>query len=126
MLSSSGLTAGVDPKPHLALKLLSSVRNNAHVSPPGALPIDTTTARNEVRAKIVELASRTTLKKPVLRDDEVIPETGLLDSPTIMELVAWLETRFGVDIDQRELTIENFGTVNAIVNYLGEHARPMA
>jgi D-alanine--poly(phosphoribitol) ligase subunit 2 len=88
--------------------------------------IDPVSARNDVRAKIVELASRTTLQKPVLRDDEVIPETGLLDSAASQELVDWLETRFGVVIDQRDLTTENFGTVNAIVNYLGEHARPMA
>ena len=88
--------------------------------------IDTVAARNDVRAKIVELASRTTIKKPILRDDDVIPETGLLDSAAVKELVNWLESRFGVEIDQRELTTENFGTVNAIVNYLDEHARGMA
>jgi len=88
--------------------------------------IDTTTARNEIRSKIVELASRTTLQKPVLRDDDVIPETGLLDSATTKELVGWLNTRFGVEIDQRDLTIENFGTVNAIVKYVAGHARPVA
>lgn len=81
--------------------------------------------RHEVRAKILGLASRT-IKKPTLSDDEVIPETGLLDSAAIMELVVWIETRFDVEIDQGDLTIENFGTVNAIVEYLAGHARPMA
>ena len=88
--------------------------------------IDTVAARSDVRAKIMELASRTGAKKPALRDDEVIPETGLLDSAAIMELVVWLETRFDVEIDQADLTIENFGTVNAIVEYLAAHARRMA
>lgn len=83
-------------------------------------------ARNDVRAKVLELASRTGAKKPTLQDDEVIPETGLLDSAAIMELIVWLETRFDVEIDQGDLTIENFGTVNAIVEYLAAHARPVA
>ena len=110
-----GVRRGVEQERRLALKLL-----------PMANTIDTAAARNEIRSKIVELASRTTLKKPVLRDDDVIPETGLLDAGTTRELVGWLETRFGVEIDQRDLTIENFGTVNAIVHYLASHARPMA
>jgi D-alanine--poly(phosphoribitol) ligase subunit 2 len=88
--------------------------------------IDTAAARRDVRAKIIELASRTGAKKLSLRDDEVIPESGLLDSAAIMELVVWLETHFDVEIDQADLTIENFGTVNAIVEYLAAHARPMA
>ena len=56
----------------------------------------------------------------------MIPKTGLLDSTGIMELIVWLETRFDVEIDQSDLTIENFGTVNAIVAYLAAHARPTA
>lgn len=83
-------------------------------------------ARNDVRAKVLELASRARAKTSTLRDDEVIPETGLLDSAAIMELIVWLETRFDVEIDQGDLTIENFGTVNAIVDYLAAHARPVA
>jgi acyl carrier protein len=83
-------------------------------------------ARNDVRAKVLELASRARAKTSTLRDDEVIPETGLLDSAAIMELIVWLETRFDVEIDQGDLTIENFGTVNAIVDYLASHARPVA
>src|SRR4029079_8403324 len=65
-------------------------------------------ARNDVRAKVLELASRARAKTSTLRDDEVIPETGLLDSAAIMELIVWFETRFDVEIDQGDLTIENF------------------
>ena len=89
-------------------------------------PFDIAAARNEVRAKVADLASRTTIQKPTLNDDDVIPETGLLDSAAIMELIVWLEQRFGVEIDQGDLTIENVGTVNAIVNYLAAHARQVA
>ncbi len=88
--------------------------------------IDTSAARADIRAKVIDLASRLGRKRPTLRDDELIPETGLLDSAAIMELIVWLETRFDVEIDQGDLTIENFGSVNAIVDYLAAHARPVA
>jgi acyl carrier protein len=88
--------------------------------------LDIAAARGAVRAKVVDLASRTSGKKMTLGDDDVIPETGLLDSAAIMELIVWLETRFGIEIDQSDLTIENFGTVNTIVDYLAAHAGQMA
>jgi hypothetical protein len=31
----------------------------------------------------------------------------------------WYRTRFDLTIDRADLTVENFGTVNAIVDYLG-------
>ena len=88
--------------------------------------LDLAAARQEIRAKVVELASRTAVRTPTLHDDDVIPETGLLDSAAIMELIVWLEQRFGLEIDQGDLTIENFGTVNAIVSYIAAHAGQMA
>jgi D-alanine--poly(phosphoribitol) ligase subunit 2 len=88
--------------------------------------LDTHAARTEVRAKILELASRLHAKNPALRDDEVIPESGLLDSAAIMELIVWLETHFDFEIEQSDLTTENFGTIDAIVDYLSAHAGPVA
>jgi acyl carrier protein len=75
-------------------------------------------ARRDIRAKVAELARRLGARTADLKDDEVIPETGLLDSAAIMELVVWFEMRFDVTIDQADLTIDNFGTINAMVDYL--------
>lgn len=75
-------------------------------------------AARDIRAKVLELARARGVRGGELRDDEVIPETGLLDSAAIMELIVWYETRFDLEIDQDDLTIENFGTVNAMVDYL--------
>ena len=86
------------------------------MTPP--LIADVDAARNEIRAKVLELARRRGLKVAAVRDDEVIPEAGLLDSAAVMELIVWLETRFDVVIDQVDLTIENFGTVDAMVGYV--------
>ena len=83
--------------------------------------------RDEIRRKVLDLARRRGVKAATLADDEVIPETGLLDSAGIMELIVWLETRFGLEIDQNDVTIENLGSVNAITEYVaGAHTRPLA
>jgi acyl carrier protein len=83
--------------------------------------------RDEIRRKVLDLARKRGIKAATLADDEVIPETGLLDSAGIMELIVWLETRFELEIDQNDVTIENLGSVNAITEYVaGAHTRPLA
>jgi acyl carrier protein len=81
-------------------------------------PFDRAAAADEIREKVLALARARGVRATALRDDEVIPETGLLDSAAIMELIVWYEDRFGLSIDQDDLTIENFGTVNAMADYL--------
>jgi len=48
----------------------------------------------------------------------VIPESGVLDSVAILELIMWLEGTFDITIAQSDLTVENFGTIDAISSYL--------
>ncbi|PYR94668.1 MAG: acyl carrier protein [Acidobacteria bacterium] len=79
---------------------------------------DRAEAAREIHAKVVELARARGIRVTGFRDNEVIPETNLLDSAGIMELIVWYETRFDLAIEQADLTIENFGTVNAMVDYL--------
>ncbi len=74
--------------------------------------------REEIRTKVLELARRRGIRAAALADDEVIPETGLLDSAGIMELIVWLETQYGLEIDQADVTIENLGSVGAIAEYV--------
>ncbi len=80
--------------------------------------LDRAAAARDIRAKVLELARTRGIRAATLQDDEVIPETGLLDSAGIMELIVWYEDQFGVSVGQEDLTIENFGTVNAMVAYL--------
>ena len=79
---------------------------------------DLTDARRTIRNRIIELADRRGIDARNLKDSDVIPETGVLDSAGIMELVIWFEMTFGVTIEQPDLTLENFGTVDAMTSYL--------
>lgn len=47
---------------------------------------------------------------------------GILDSIGLIELVAFLEERFGIHIDDADLTAENFRTVASIERLVGSRA----
>jgi acyl carrier protein len=45
---------------------------------------------------------------------------GILDSLAMMDLIVWLEQTFNITIDTEDLVPENFGTLNAMANYVGK------
>jgi D-alanine--poly(phosphoribitol) ligase subunit 2 len=79
-------------------------------------------AKLAIRAKVIDLARQLGNDARRIKDDDVIPSTGLLDSAALMELVIWLETENGLSIEEDEITIENFGTIDAMADYLGRHS----
>jgi acyl carrier protein len=58
-----------------------------------------------------------------MTDTDLIPDAAGLDSAAIMELIVWYEQRFGLEVDQDDLTIENFGTIDAMTRYVHAHRR---
>ena len=80
---------------------------------------DLADARRTIRNRIIELAGRRGIDARNLQDSDVIPESGVLDSAGIMELIMWYEATFDLAIPQSDLTLENFGTVEAMTAYLG-------
>ena len=56
-------------------------------------------------------------------DDPIDAETdlllgGYLDSLAVVEVVQWLEDNTGIEIDPGDVTIENFGSVSAMVAFV--------
>lgn len=81
------------------------------------------TVKQAIHVKIAELAAQLGNNAKNLKDDDEIPATGLLDSAGLMELVLWFETIYGLTIEEDQITMDNFGTINAMANYLEQHAR---
>jgi D-alanine--poly(phosphoribitol) ligase subunit 2 len=75
-------------------------------------------AQAAIHAQVVEIAKQLGNDASKLRFDEEIPASGLLDSAGLMELMMWFETAYDLTIDQDDLTIANFGTIDAMVSYL--------
>ena len=83
---------------------------------PGDLTTRETTAVMNIEGTVREfLSDHTAAGQTPISSDESILDSGLLDSAGLFELVAFLEERFGVSIDDEELVPENFETIDAIV-----------
>ncbi|MEO0481801.1 MAG: acyl carrier protein [Planctomycetota bacterium] len=52
--------------------------------------------------------------QPGLLADAPLVSTGLVDSAGVADLIDWLETRYGVRIEDDEVTFENFETLEAL------------
>jgi D-alanine--poly(phosphoribitol) ligase subunit 2 len=79
---------------------------------------DLAAAPEAIRNQVIQIARQLGKDARGLRTDQVIPATGFLDSAGLMELITWYETTYDLNISQDEFTIENFGTVDAMVRYL--------
>ncbi len=53
-----------------------------------------------------------------LKDDEPLFESGIIDSLGLIKLIAFIEKNFNVSIDISEIMIENFNTLNDIMETL--------
>jgi acyl carrier protein len=71
-----------------------------------------------IKGKIIELAEPLGGDASDLQPDEVIPATGLIDSAGLLDLIAWFEQTYDLRIPADELTIDNLGTLQAMVQYL--------
>lgn len=53
-----------------------------------------------------------------VENDELLWESGILDSITIIELAVEIENYFKINIPIEEVIIENFGSVNHLIGYI--------
>lgn len=54
-----------------------------------------------------------------LKPNDDLLEDSIVDSLGIMRLINFIETKFGYSVPSEDVVIENFLTVNAIIEYLG-------
>jgi D-alanine--poly(phosphoribitol) ligase subunit 2 len=76
------------------------------------------TTADIIKKKVQELAKELGRNASTVTEDDVLPETGVLDSAAIIELIVWVETEFGMDIDQSELSLDNFGSIRQMTTYI--------
>jgi len=78
-------------------------------------------SKTKIKAKILELAKELGRHRDSFGYDEPIPASGLLDSASIMTLILWYENEFGVSTDDEDLTLDNFGTIDLMADYMMRH-----
>jgi len=55
---------------------------------------------------------------PGLKDDTSFLELGIIDSTGVLELVAFVESHYGIAVKDEELIPDNLDTIDNIVAYL--------
>jgi acyl carrier protein len=55
----------------------------------------------------------------VVKDDDDLLTLGIVDSLGFVELVEEVQSRYGVAVEDVEITEENFGSIGAISDYVG-------
>lgn len=53
-----------------------------------------------------------------LSDDDLLLEGGIVDSGSVISVVAFLEQHFGIHVEDDELVIGNFATVRDIASFV--------
>ena len=61
-----------------------------------------------------------------LSDRASLLEAGVIDSTGAMELVAFLETQFGIVVDDRDLVPENLDSIDAITSFVSRRLAAVA
>ena len=67
--------------------------------------------RNEIRAKLFELADEFAEVPETIEDGDNILELGILDSLGVLQLLAWYEEQYGFQLSDDEVNVTNLGTI---------------
>ena len=74
--------------------------------------------KTAIRDQVIKLAQKISVDATSIQSNEIIPEKGYLDSASIIELILWFEGYFNLSIDDDEITIDNFGSIDAMANFV--------
>ncbi len=53
-----------------------------------------------------------------LEDDDSFLERGIIDSTGVLELITFVEDRFGIRVKDQDLVPENLDSINRLVRYI--------
>lgn len=84
--------------------------------------MDKETVRQEIRQFIIE----TFLfgeDAESLKDGDSFMQNGVVDSTGILEVTNFVEEKYGITIENEEMTPANLDSVNNLVNFIGKKAK---
>jgi acyl carrier protein len=75
----------------------------------------------QIRAELTEFIVTNYLFGDITRvpqDDDTLVEAGIIDSTGILELIEFLESRFGIEVAEAETVPENLGSISSLTGYV--------
>jgi acyl carrier protein len=75
-----------------------------------------------VKEELIEYIKKEFVEDPDEEIEETTPliSSGLIDSLSVVSLVAFIDKKFGVKIPDEKGTVDNFETVNKIIEVVNE------
>ena len=67
--------------------------------------------RNFIQTEILNTKTR----KLTMKDEDSIVKSGLVNSMAIVEIINYLETNFGINIADGQISIDDFDSIDSIV-----------
>ncbi|QDV20159.1 acyl carrier protein [Gimesia panareensis] len=61
-----------------------------------------------------------------LQNDDSFLETGIIDSTGVLELVAFIEDQYDVQVDDDELVPENLDSINRLIDFIESKLKELA
>ncbi|WP_339731728.1 acyl carrier protein [uncultured Gimesia sp.] len=61
-----------------------------------------------------------------LNNDDSFLETGIIDSTGVLELVAFIEDKYSVEVDDDELVPENLDSIDRLINFIESKLKELA
>jgi len=75
----------------------------------------------QIRAELTEFIVTNYLFGDIARaprDDSSLIEEGIIDSTGILELIEFLESRFGIEVSESETVPENLGSISNLTEFV--------
>jgi len=75
----------------------------------------------QIRAEVTEFIVMNYLFGDVTRaprDEDPLVDEGIIDSTGILELIEFLEGRFGIEISEAETVPQNLGTISSLTRFV--------
>ncbi len=61
-----------------------------------------------------------------LNNNDSFLETGIIDSTGVLELVAFIEEKYSVEVDDDELVPENLDSIDQLINFIESKLKELA
>jgi acyl carrier protein len=84
------------------------------------MDLNSSTLLDEVKAVLVDTLSIQDRAGSISADTELLGNLPELDSMAVLELVASLEERFGITVDDEDVTAEVFETLATLTAFVAE------
>jgi acyl carrier protein len=52
------------------------------------------------------------------RDEDALVEAGIVDSTGVLELIEFLESRFGIEVSEAETVPQNLGSISSLTEFV--------